>query len=148
MILSQWPSDPMQLPESHWNRLMGLPAGKCGAVSLLLWFITAVAPQGFTDGQHQSCAWYIRTARMWVEVISNEFYLLYGTNAFSTLHACSLSIHTAIEHSLFLFKLFLFPFTLKGALSFFFFFEHEFRQFKLPLNDKLRVPRWKKVPCV
>lgn len=47
---------------------------------------------------------HIRTARMWVEVISNEFCLLYGTNAFSALHACSLSIHTAIEHSLFLFK--------------------------------------------
>lgn len=42
----------------------------------------------------------------------------------------------------------LFFLSLKGAQLFFFFFEHEFRQFKLPLNDKLRVPRWKKVPCV
>lgn len=41
-----------------------------------------------------------------------------------------------------------FSISLKRTEVFFFFFEHEFQQFKLPLNDKLRVPRWKKVPCV
>lgn len=56
-------------------------------------------PWDSADGQHQSCAWHIRTARMWVEVISNEFCLIYGTNAYSTLQKCSLSIHGATEHS-------------------------------------------------
>lgn len=43
-----------------------------------------------------------------------------------------------------------FPLLFKES-SFFFsllFLSMNFRQFKLPLNDKLRVPRWKKVPCV
>lgn len=56
-------------------------------------------PWDSADGQHQSYAWHIRTARMWVEVISNEFCLIYGTNAYSTLQKCSLSIHGATEHS-------------------------------------------------
>ena len=59
-------------------------------------------PRDSADGEHQSCARHIRTARMWVEVISNEFCLIYGTNAFSALHECSLSIHGAIEPSVFL----------------------------------------------
>lgn len=75
-------------------------------------------PRDSADGEHQSCVWHIRTARMWVEVISNEFCLIYGTNAFSTLHECSLSIHGAIEHSLFLFK-FSFFLAFKGSQVFF-----------------------------
>ncbi len=78
-------------------------------------------PRDSADGEHQSCAWYIRTARMWVEVISNEFCPIYGTNAFSTLHECSLSIHAATEHSLFLFK-FSFLLVFKGSRAFFFSF--------------------------
>lgn len=80
-------------------------------------------PRDSADGEHQSCAWHIRTARMWVEVISNEFCLIYGTNAFSTLHECSLSIHGAIEHSLFRFKFSFFSsLVFKEMLRFFFFF--------------------------
>lgn len=66
-------------------------------------------PRDSADGEHQSCAWHIRTARMWVEVISNEFCLIYGTNAFSASHESSLSIHGAIERSPSLFKFPFFP---------------------------------------
>lgn len=87
---------------------------------------------------------------MWVEVISNEFCLIYGTTAFSTLHGCSLSIDGASNtpcfssNSLLFFFLLVFQGTFFSSL--FPFFEHRFRQFKLPLNDKLRVPRWRKGP--
>lgn len=97
-------------------------------------------PRDSADGGHQSGACHIRIAKMWVEVISNESSLICGTNAFSALHERSLSIHGAVELSQSLFL----PLVFKRSCFLFLFFEHEFLQFKLPLNDKLRVPHWKR----
>lgn len=38
----------MQLPESHGEGLMALPAGECVEMCSLLWFITAELPLGFS----------------------------------------------------------------------------------------------------
>lgn len=96
---------------------MGLPAGTCVTLHSLLWFI-AEPPQGFNWWRTSKLRLAFSNDEMWVEVISNEFRFIYGTNAFSTLHECSLSIHGTIEHSLILFKLFFFL-SLKGAELFF-----------------------------
>lgn len=125
VIQSRWPPDPIQLPESHGNKLMGLPAGECAAV----WLAAVVYYSSGSPGmqlmanikavlgilEQQECGW--RSSPM-----NSHSYMGQTPSA-----RCMQAHYQFIQplNTLFLFKFFLLPFSLKGAL-FFFIFEHEF----------------------
>lgn len=127
-ILSQWPPDPIQLPESHRNRLMGLPAGECAEV----WLAAVVYYSSGSPGmqlmanikavlgilEQQECGW--RSSPM-----NSPSYMGQTPSAH-----CIQAHYQFIQplNTPFLFKFFLFPFSLKGALflSFFSFLSMNF----------------------
>lgn len=149
MILSEWPSDLTQLPESQWDRLKGLPAGEYVAVGTLLWFSSRGSPgiqlmanikavPGILE--QQECGW--RSSPM-----NSASYM--GQTPSARCMRAHYQFIQPLNTPCFSSNSF-FPLLFKES-SFFFsllFLSMNFRQFKLPLNDKLRVPRWKKVPCV
>lgn len=147
MIQSQWPPDPMQLPESQWDRLMGLPAGKCvySELTAVVYYsrvspgIQLMANIKAVPGilEQRECGW--RSSPMNSASYMGQTPSARCMNAhYQFMEPLNTPCFSSNSFFSLVFK--------ESWVFFFFLFEHEFRQFKLPLNDKLRVPRWKKGP--
>lgn len=154
VIQSLWPPDPCEAPREQPGQADGTSCWRvrCSALTAVVYYsrsspgIRLMANIKAVPGilEQQECGW--RSSPM-----NSAFYM--GQTPSARCVNAHYQFMQPLNAACFS-SIFFLVFKESWASSLFFnffsfsFLSMNFRQFKLPLNDKQRVPRWKKVPCV